>query len=147
VTARIETEAAAREERNAALIAALREKPPEDATADEDFDLINDAERGRWIGVVGAEGLAELSYRLVGGRVVLLTTWVHPAHRRQPVVAALILRVLDAIRATGRTITVVCPVVGEFIARNPRYRDLIDATHPGPGAPAHDVPGAPETDA
>jgi hypothetical protein len=29
---------------------------------------------------------------------------------------------------------IVCPVIGEFIARNPSYADLIDETHPGEGA-------------
>jgi hypothetical protein len=45
------------------------------------LDVINYAERGRWTATLGAEAIAELSYRFVGGRVVLLTTWVEPDPR------------------------------------------------------------------
>jgi uncharacterized protein len=41
-----------------------------------ELDVINDAERGRWIATLDADAIAELPYRFVGGRVVLLTTWV-----------------------------------------------------------------------
>ncbi|MGW7824566.1 hypothetical protein ACWGLF_42375 [Streptomyces puniciscabiei] len=49
---------------------------------------------------------------------------------------------LNEIRESGKKITIICPVVGEFIARHPQYLDLIDKVHPGSGAhpqhqPAH----------
>nr|WP_240943163.1 GNAT family N-acetyltransferase [Planosporangium thailandense] len=104
-----------------------------------EFDVINDAERGRWIAALGAEPIGELTYRFVGGRVVLLSTWVNHAYRKQQVATELVARVLDEIRATGKNITIICPVIGEFIARNPEYLDLIDKVHPGSGAyPHHD---------
>ena len=53
----------------------------------------------------------------------------------------LVARVLDEIRESGKKITIICPVVGEFIARNPEYLDLIDKVHPGAGAYPQHEPG------
>ncbi|MDX3073967.1 GNAT family N-acetyltransferase [Streptomyces sp. MI02-7b] len=127
-------EASARQENNAALIAALDEAIPGEAESRWVLDVVHDAEHGRWIAALGDDGIAELSYRFVGGRVVLLTTWVDPAYRKNRVASELISRVLDEVRESGKKITVICPVVGEFIDRNPEYADLIDTVHPGAGA-------------
>ncbi|MET7672994.1 GNAT family N-acetyltransferase [Micromonospora luteifusca] len=138
MTINLEAEATTREANNAALIAALNETSLSEVESSWELDVINDAERGRWIAVLGAEAIAELPYRFVGGRVVLLTTWVDPAYRHNRVATELIARVLNEIRESGKKITVICPVVGEFIARNPEYLDLIDKVHPGVGAyPQH----------
>lgn len=134
MTINIEAEAATREENNAALIAALDEKSLGEVESSWVLDVINDAERGRWIATLGAEAIAELSYRFVGGRVVLLKVWVDPAARHNRVATELIARVLDEVRESGKKITVICPVVGEFIARHAQYLDLIDKVHPGSGA-------------
>ncbi|TDC39761.1 N-acetyltransferase [Micromonospora sp. 15K316] len=138
MTINFAAEAANREENNAALIAAVNTTSLSEVESSWEFDVINDAERGRWVAALGAEAIAELSYRFVGGRVVLLTTWVDPAYRRHRVATELIARVLNEIRESGKKITVICPVVGRFIARNPEYLDLIDKVHPGVGAyPPH----------
>lgn len=133
MTTTVEAEAINREESNSALIAELG-RPPSGVESDFVLDVINDNERGRWIAALGADAIGELSYRFVGGRVVLLTTWVNHAYRNRHVASELIARVLDEIRQTGKKITIICPVVGEFIARNPQYADLIDKVHPGSGA-------------
>jgi predicted GNAT family acetyltransferase len=130
----VEAEASNRDENNAELIAALGEANLDEAESRWELDVINDAERGRWIATLGAEAIAELQYRFVGGRVVLLTTWVDPGYRNNRVATELIGRVLDEIGESGKKITVVCPVVGEFIARTPEYLGLIDKVHPGSGA-------------
>jgi predicted GNAT family acetyltransferase len=134
MTINLEAEAVAREENNGALIAALRETGLSEMESTWELDVLNDAEHGRWIATLGAEAIAELPYRFVGGRVVLLTTWVDPAYRNNRVATELISRVLDEIRENGKKITIICPVVGEFIDRNPEYADLIDKVHPGSGA-------------
>jgi predicted GNAT family acetyltransferase len=135
----LEDEASARDVNNAALIAALDEPNPSKVESNWELDLLNDAEHGRWIAALGDVAIAELSYRFVGGRVVLLTTWVDPAYRKNRVATELIARVLDEIRESGKKITIICPVVGEFIRRNPDYIDLIDNVHPGAGAyPMHE---------
>jgi predicted GNAT family acetyltransferase len=146
VQANVEAEAAARDEGNAALIAALQDKAPSGTESSWDFDVINDAEHGRWIAALGAEAIAEIPYRFVGGRVVLLSTWVDHAYRNRRVATELVARVLDEIRQSGRKITIICPVVGEFIARNPEYLDLIDTAHPGSGANPHRQPVAEDDD-
>ncbi|MFI7427927.1 GNAT family N-acetyltransferase [Micromonospora sp. NPDC049836] len=127
--------AAARAENNAAIIAALGRSGLGEKESSWELDVVNDAEHGRWVAALGAEAIGELSYRLVGGRVVLLTTWVDPAYRNHRVATELVSRVLDEIRESGKKITISCPVVGEVIARNPEYADLIDKVHPGSGAP------------
>jgi predicted GNAT family acetyltransferase len=137
MTSTVEAEAISREESNSALIAEL-DRSPSDIQSDFVFDVTNDSERGRWEATLGTEAIGELSYRFVGGRVVLLTTWVDPAYRNRHVATELIGRVLNEIRQTARKITIICPVVGEFIARNQQYADMIDKVHPGSGAyPAH----------
>jgi predicted GNAT family acetyltransferase len=114
--------------------AAKREENKGEVESSWEFDVVNDEERGRWFAAIGDDAIAELSYRFVGGRVVLLSTWVDPGFRHHRVAAELIARVLDEIRPTGKKITVICPVVGSFIARHPQYLDLIDKVHPGSGA-------------
>ena len=142
MTINLETQSAAREENNAALIAALAETSLSEGESSWELDVLNDAEHGRWIATLGADAIAELPYRFVGGRIVLLTTWVNHAYRNNRVATELISRVLDEIRESGKKITIICPVVGEFIARNPEFLDLIDTVHPGSGAhPKHEPVG------
>jgi predicted GNAT family acetyltransferase len=43
----------------------------------------------------------------------------------------LVAKALDDIRRSGKTITIVCPIVWEVINRHPQYRDLVDEKHPG----------------
>ncbi|MFJ8782362.1 GNAT family N-acetyltransferase [Streptomyces sp. NPDC102476] len=137
-----EAEASAREENNAALIAALDGSRLSEVESSWELEVLNDAEHGRWVAALGPEAIGELSYRFVGGRVVLLTTWVDPAYRNHRVATELVSRVLDEIRETGKKITIICPVVGEFIERNPEFADLIDKVHPGAGAyPEHESAG------
>ena len=145
MTINVEGEAVAREENNAALIAALDKTGLSEVESTWDLDVLNDAEHGRWIATLGADAIAELPYRFVGGRVVLLSTWVNHAYRNHRVATELVSRVLDEIRESGKRITIICPVVGEFIARNPEYLDLIDKVHPGSGAyPKHAPVGVQE---
>jgi hypothetical protein len=43
----------------------------------------------------------------------------------------LIRQVLDDVRAQGKTVTIMCPIVRSFIDRNTEYAELVDAAHPG----------------
>jgi predicted GNAT family acetyltransferase len=134
MTNTIEAEAEHRLANNEALIAAMSEKAHVDKPSDFELTVINDAERARWIAVLGAEGIAELTYRYVGGRVVLLYAWVDHAYRNHGVASELIAYALDEISRNGRKITIICPVVGSFVANHPEFADLIDKAHPGSGA-------------
>jgi len=129
----IESEAAYRQANNQTLISAMASEHS-DRPSDFDITVINDAERGRWTAILGAEGIGELTYRFVGGRVVLLKAWVDPAYRNHGVASELIAYALEEISHTGKKITIICPVVGTFIAGHPEYAGLIDPVHPGSGA-------------
>lgn len=142
MTTNIEAEETNREESNAALIAALNKKALSEVKSSWELDVINDTERGRWIAALGAEAIGELTYRFTGGRVVLLSTWINHAYRNHRVATELVARVLDEVRESGKKITIICPVVGEFIARNPQFADLIDKNHPGSGAYPQHKPAA-----
>jgi predicted GNAT family acetyltransferase len=130
----LRAQAIAQDQRNASLIVAVDDTNLPGIRSKWVLDIVNDAEHLRWEAVLNEDTVAELTYRYVGGRIVLLSTWVAHPYRRQGVATELIARVLDEIRETAQKITIICPVVGEFIARNPEYADLIDTVHPGAGA-------------
>lgn len=138
MTTTVRPEESNREDGNAGFTAVLSTNGTGETESSFQLDVINDLERGRWDATLGGDAIGELTYRFVGGRVVLLSTWVNPAYRNRRVATELIHRVLDEIRDTGKKITIICPVVGEFIARNPGYIDLIDTVHPGSGAYPHE---------
>lgn len=129
------TEQTARDRLDEELIADIGAH--EEPTSSWEFDVIDDPERGRWIAALGADAIGELTYRLVGGRIVLIKTWVDHSYRGKGVATEMVSRVLDEVRDTGKRITVICRVVGEFIARHPEYADLVDPRHPGVGAYSH----------
>ena len=135
---RFEQEALVREEANAELISNLG-IPERANTSAWEFEVLNDPEHGRWEAILNEDAIAELPYRFVGGRVVLLPTWVSEPYRNQGIATELIARALDEVRFSGKKITIICPVVGQFIARNRQHEDLVDGRHPGEGA---GVPGA-----
>jgi predicted GNAT family acetyltransferase len=83
---------------------------------------------GAW---VGSEQIGYLTYKVVGNRVALWTTMVLPAYRKHGLATELVAWALDDIRSTGRTITVICPIVREVVDRYPQYLDLVDDVHPG----------------
>jgi predicted GNAT family acetyltransferase len=83
---------------------------------------------GAWL---GEEQIGYLTYKLVGKRVVLWSTMVLPAYRKHGVATELVAKALDDIRRSGRTVTIVCPIVWEVIKHHPQYRDLVDTVHPG----------------
>ena len=83
---------------------------------------------GAW---VDDKHIGYLTYSFVGNRVALWTTMVLPAYRKHGVATELVATALDDIRSTGKTITVICPIVREVIDRHPQYLDLVDKVHPG----------------
>lgn len=97
-----------------------------------DFAVVNDEKTGIYEAIVGDREIAGLPYNVAGDdRLVLLATSVFPEFRKQGVATELIRRVLDDVRAQGKTVTVMCPIVRTFIEHNPEYADLIDPKHPG----------------
>lgn len=97
-----------------------------------DFAVVNDEEAGIYEAVVDDRTIAGLSYDVVDGdRLVLLAISVFPDFREQGVATELIRRVLDDVRARGRTVTVMCPIVRTFVENNRGYAGLVDPQHPG----------------
>ena len=103
-----------------------------------DFHLVNDEKTGSYEAIVGDREIAGLPYNVAGDdRLVLLATSVFPEFRNQGVATELIRRVLDDVRAQGKTVTIMCPIVRTFIERNPGYADLVDPMHPGVANVSH----------
>ena len=97
-----------------------------------DFAVVNDEKAGIYEAIVGDREIAGLPYNVAGDdRLVLLATSVFPEFRKQGIATELIRRVLDDVRAQGKTVTIMCPIVRTFIENNPEYADLIDSKHPG----------------
>jgi len=97
-----------------------------------DFYVVNDEKTGIYEAIVGDTEIAGLPYNVAGDdRLVLLATSVFPEFRKQGIATELIRRVLDDVRAQGKTVTALCPIVRTFIEHNPEYADLIDHEHPG----------------
>jgi predicted GNAT family acetyltransferase len=106
---------------------------PSEPVRPSDLDIIvgHDEALQRYGAWIDTEEIGYLSYKLVGHRVVLWSTMILPAYRNHGVATELIAKALDDIRATGKTITIVCPIVWELIRRHPQYQDLVDKAHPG----------------
>ncbi|GAA2085356.1 hypothetical protein GCM10009840_23040 [Pseudolysinimonas kribbensis] len=97
-----------------------------------DFDVVKNEEFGSYDAIVGDREVGVLTYNRVGDdRLVLLATSVFPEFRKQGVATELIRRVLDDVRAQGKTVTILCPIVRTFIENNPEYADLVNTEHPG----------------
>lgn len=96
--------------------------------------VVHEADRQRWTVMLGPDAVGALTYQFTGKRYVLITTHVDEAFRHRGLATTLVARALDDIRRAGKTFTVICPFVGDFVARHPEYADLVDAIHPGPGA-------------
>ena len=114
------------------LMTDLAEPAPDGHAAAFDFTVVNDEEAGIYEARVGDREIAGLPYQTAGGhRLVLLAISVFPEYRDHGVGTELIRRVLDDVRAQGKTATIMCPIVRTFIDNNPRYADLVDPEHPG----------------
>jgi hypothetical protein len=59
---------------------------------------------------------------------------VSEPYRNQGIATELIARALDEVRFSGKKITIICPLVGQFMACNRQHEDLVDGRHPGEGA-------------
>jgi predicted GNAT family acetyltransferase len=116
-------------EDQALLVDEVRDGPRAPAI---DFTVVNDEKSGTYWAMVGDREIAGLPYPVAGDdRLVLLATSVFPEFRKQGVATELIRRVLDDVRAQGKTVTIMCPVVHTFIDHNPEYAQLIDTKYPG----------------
>jgi predicted GNAT family acetyltransferase len=99
--------------------------------SDFDLQMLNDVNHSRYAAWIDGEEAATMPYRLVGGRMVLLTTTVREDLRGKGVAIEFIAHVLDDIRHSGRKVTNYCPIVRVFLDRFPQYVDVLDTARPG----------------
>lgn len=99
--------------------------------SDYEVDITHDADLAVYRAWINSDEVAILTYKIVGHRFVLLSTSVVPGFRKHGIATALIAHVLDDVRGSGRTVTVICPAVREFMDHYPQYEDLLDKNRPG----------------
>jgi predicted GNAT family acetyltransferase len=98
---------------------------------DSDIFLVNEEENGIYDAIIGDTKIGGITYSLAGDRIVLLAAMVYPEFRRRGLATRMIRQVLDDVRAHGKTVTIICPIVRTFIDKHPQYEDLVDPQHPG----------------
>jgi len=81
--------------------------------------------------LVEDEIVGTLLYEREGPRLVLTHTAVQKSYQHHGIATTLIAAALDDIRAKGKKVTILCPLVASFIAGHPEYADLVDPEHPG----------------
>jgi predicted GNAT family acetyltransferase len=99
--------------------------------SDYELDITHDADLAVYRAWINSDEVAILTYKIVGHRFVLLSTSVVPGFRKHGIATELIAHVLDDVRGSGRTVTVICPAVREFMDHYPQYEDLLDKNRPG----------------
>ena len=85
----------------------------------------HDSEAGRFE-LELEEGRAYLRYRLEGGVMDLVSTWVPPAHRHGGIGERVVLAALEHARTQGYRVIPTCPFVSHVLAANLRYADLVE---------------------
>ena len=93
--------------------------------------VTNDAADRNYQARLDGTVVGTLIYEVEGPRVVLTHTIVEPSYRGHGIGTTLVREALDDLRRDGKTITIMCPFVTDFIARHPAYADLVNAEHPG----------------
>jgi uncharacterized protein len=72
-----------------------------------------------------------LAYETAPGRLVLTHTAVLPEYQGHGYGTALVRWVLEDAKASGLTITPICPIVVAFIHKHTEYESLLDPEHRG----------------
>jgi predicted GNAT family acetyltransferase len=72
-----------------------------------------------------------LVYEYSGHRMVLTHAAIQDDWRHRGFGYQLISTVLNDVRGRGEQVTIICPVVRDFVDRHPEYSDVVDPAHPG----------------
>jgi uncharacterized protein len=100
-----------------------------------DMQIIDNASKDCYEGVINGQVVGVVVYKRIGGRVVIRHTVIEREFRGKGVGAQLVRTVLDDLRARGDKLTNYCGFVTDFIAENPEYQSIVDAARPGVTAP------------
>jgi predicted GNAT family acetyltransferase len=96
-----------------------------------DITVRDNPESQTYDAMVGDEIAGTMLYEHEGPRLVLTHTAVQTKYQHRGIATALIAAALNDIRAKGKKVTILCPIVSTFIDAHPQYADLVDAEHPG----------------
>jgi predicted GNAT family acetyltransferase len=99
--------------------------------ADYEIEIAKDEEHFKYEASLNQDAVADLNYTFAGDRVVLVGTTVKDSFRHHGIATELIQFALDDIRARGKKVTIICPIVRGFVDQYPEYEDLVDPVHPG----------------
>lgn len=102
-------------------------------SSQEDTSVLvrDNPESGAYEAVIDGEVIGIVGYNDAHDRRVLTHTAIDPGYRHQGLAHRLIRYALDDIRTHHRTVTIICPIVTDFIRKHPEYTDLIDPSRPG----------------
>ena len=84
-----------------------------------------DAER-RFVLLRGDEEVAHLEYVVHRDVWYLTHTYTEPVARGHGLAAKVVQATLDEARASGVQVRPICPYVGDYLARHPEYRDVVE---------------------
>jgi uncharacterized protein len=96
-----------------------------------DIAIRDNAESQTYDAMMDGEIVGTLVYELEGPRIVITHTAVQARFQHRGIATELIAAALNDIRAKGKKVTILCPIVDEFLQIHPEYADLVDAEHPG----------------
>src|SRR4051794_19171695 len=91
----------------------------------ETLTIREDAERHRFVGLVGEEVVSVADFREVGDVVLMPHTETAYAHRGNGYAKQVVVHALDEFRRRGRRVVPQCAFVAEVIAEEPQYADLV----------------------
>ena len=91
----------------------------------ETLEVQHDREARRFVAELEC-GQAYVTYRLDGGVIDLVSTWVPRQHRQLGIGERVVMQALDHARAEGYRVIPSCPFVPRVIDAHPEYRDLIE---------------------
>lgn len=97
-----------------------------DKYSPEDVVIRHDPENRKYEALHGNDGIGVVVYEQVGGHITISHAAIQESYRRQGVGTKLIGTALDDVQTLGKPIKVRCPVVRDFIKRNPQYAHLLD---------------------
>lgn len=98
------------------------------ADTESEVRVRHDAEDHVYAAIMAGRRIASMRYDVVAGRIIVLATTVDPEFRGRGIAADLIADALDDIRERHLRVSVRCPVVAAFIARNQPFADLLAPT-------------------
>jgi predicted GNAT family acetyltransferase len=103
--------------------------PPTESAPD--IVIRDNPESQTYDAMMDGEIVGTLVYELEGPRIVITHTAVQARLQHRGIATELIAATLNDIRAKGKRVTILCPIVDQFIGTHPEYADLVDAEHPG----------------